>query len=71
MSFIHPDALQPLPAPAGLWEFEDPMMPFKVTIGKELHPKLRTGSSAHGDDPGDFTSIAGPSAGNGALHILK
>jgi hypothetical protein len=71
MSFIHPGALQPLPAPAGLWEFEDPMMPFKATVGKELRPKLRTGGGIHGDDAGGFTSIAGPSADNGALHVLK
>lgn len=71
MNFIHPGLLQPLPAPVGLWEFEDPMMPFKATIGKELNPKLRTGNSIHGDDPGGFTHIAGPSANNGALHVLK
>jgi hypothetical protein len=71
MSFIHPGVLQPLPAPAGLWEFDDPMMPFKATVGKELRPKLRIGSSSHIDDLGGFTSIAGPFAGNGALHVLK
>ena len=71
MSFIHPGALQPLPAPAGLWEFENPMMPFKATIGKDLRPKLRTGSSIHEDNLSGFTSIAGPSAGNSALHVLK
>jgi hypothetical protein len=71
ISFIHPDALLPLPAPVGLWEFEDPMMPFKATIGKELNPKMRTGNGVHSDDPSGFTAIAGPSAGNGALHVLK
>jgi hypothetical protein len=71
MSFIHPGLLQPLPTPVGLWEFEDPMMPFKATIGKELRPKLRTGNGIHGDDQDGFTAIAGPSAGNGALHVLK
>jgi hypothetical protein len=71
MSFVHPDAAKSPPVPAGLWEFEDPMMPFKATIGKELRPKLRTGNGFHDDDPHGFTSIPGPAAGNGALHVLK
>jgi hypothetical protein len=71
MSFVHPDATQPLPAPVGLWEFEDPKMPFHATIGKELRPKVRTGNNIHGDDGSGFSAIAGPSADNGALHVLK